>query len=182
MVPTFDENGWVEQAAGGDRAAYGRLVDCYWVSMRRWLRGLTGNEHFAEDIAQEAFLKAWIALPGFRRHCRFRAWLFQIARRCWLDARRRPDARPLVGIAEDASVDSAGPLAELELSETRERIATALAELPDDYRAAYLLFTQEELPYGEIGEILDISEENARWRVYRARRSLQHQLNSYLST
>ena len=72
-----DESNWVRQAAQGDQSAFARLVDEYWEKVRRWLYGLTGKEHLAEDAAQEAFLRAWVNLPSLREVGTFRVWLFR---------------------------------------------------------------------------------------------------------
>ena len=169
---------WVRAAANGDRQAYACLVDGYWEKVRRWLYGLTGKEHAAEDIAQEAFLKAWTALPALRDPGTFRVWLFQIARRCWADARRRSKLKE--PLPADLVAGNAEPLGAMVEQETQERLRLALEMLPSKYRAAYLLWTQEELPYNEIAQILGVSEETARWRVCKARQSLVQMMESYL--
>lgn len=179
-VRSHDESEWVRRAAQGDAAAFARLVDCYWDKVRRWLFGMTGKEHQAEDIAQETFLKAWTSLPGLRDIGAFRIWLFQIARRCWADARRRSAAHRKAPLPNDVDAKKPGPLGELLGDEAQEKLKVALALLPSKYRAAYLLWTQEELPYSEIAKILGVSEETARWRVCKARQSLVQSLAPYM--
>lgn len=175
-----DETLWVRQAAQGDRDAFARLVDCYWDQVRRWLFGLTGKQHAAEDAAQETFLKAWINLPGLRDVGTFRVWLFQIARRCWLDARRKSKGHLKVALPLDVPGDQANPVADAIAEETQEQLQLALEKLPSKFRAAYLLWTQEELPYVEIAAILGVSEETVRWRVCKARQALVQSLTPYL--
>ena len=175
-----DESKWVRQAAQGDRDAFARLVDGYWEKVRRWLFGLTGKQHLAEDVAQETFLKAWTALPTLREAGTFRVWLFQIARRCWSDARRRSHGHLRVPLPVEVQGNQPGPLNEIIGEEGQEQLQLALALLPSKYRAAYLLWTQEELPYSEIAEILGINEETARWRVCKARQGLVQTLTPYL--
>ena len=179
-MPSPDERKWVQQAARGDRNAFAHLVDCYLSSLRRWLFTLTGKEHVAEDISQEAFLKAWIALPTYREEGSFRAWLFQIARRCWLDTERSGDTCQKLAFPEEVPAKPEDPLTDMIVNETQQQLQNALAALPPNYRAAYLLWTQEELPYAEIAEILGITEDNARWRVFQARRRLLQLLEPYL--
>ncbi len=175
-----DESNWVRQAAQGDREAFARLVDCYWEKVRRWLFGLTGKQHLAEDVAQETFLKAWTSLGSLREAGTFRVWLFQIARHCWSDARRRSHARPKVALPAEVQGSQTGPLSELLAEEGQDQLQLALAQLPSKYRAAYLLWTQEELPYSEIADILGVNEETARWRVCKARQGLVKTLSPYL--
>ena len=175
-----EETLWVRQAAQGDREAFARLVDAYWEKVRRWLFGLTGKNHLAEDVAQETFLKAWTALPSLREAGTFRVWLFQIARRCWSDARRRSNAHKKVALPFELEGNQPGPLNDLIGDEAQEQLTLALAQLPSKYRAAYLLWTQEELPYSEIAEILGVNEETARWRVCKARQGLVQAMSPYL--
>ena len=179
-MPSPDECNWVRQAAQGDREAFARLVDSYWEKIRRWLFGLTGKQHLAEDVAQETFLKAWTALPTLRDFGSFRVWLFQIARRCWSDVRRRSNAHRKVPLSLDLAGTLPGPLNEMIGDEAEEQLQLALAQLSSKYRAAYLLWTQEELPYAEIAAILGVTEETARWRVCKARQGLVHTLTPYL--
>src|SRR5438128_37288 len=110
MVHAPDELDWVRQAARGDQNAFARLVDAYWDKVRRWLYGMSGKNHLAEEVAQEAFLKAWTSLPTLREPGTFRAWLFQIARRCWLDARRRSWAHLREPLTGDVQSPQSGPL------------------------------------------------------------------------
>ncbi len=177
-----DENSWIEQAAQGDRDAFARLMDVYLQPVRCWLVRMTGKEHVADDVTQETFLKAWIAIPTYRHTGSFRAWLFRIAKNCWIDARRRTDVHKKVPLAKDVEDKPTHPLEAIIGAELQEHFQIALATLPTKYRAAYLLWTQEEIPYSEIGDILGISEENARWRVFQARKALLKQLAPYLDS
>src|SRR5262245_25903982 len=66
-VTAPDESVWIQQAARGDRIAFSHLVDLHLDPIRCWLIRMTGKEHQAEDLAQETFLKAWVALPTYRQ-------------------------------------------------------------------------------------------------------------------
>jgi RNA polymerase sigma-70 factor (ECF subfamily) len=180
-VRSQDEHDWVRQAAQGDREAFARLVDRYWDRVRRWLFGMTGKQQFAEDIAQEAFLKAWTSLPALKQVETFRVWLFRIARHAWLDARRRSHSDLKVPMPIDLRAKQTGPVGNVIADETFEQLQIALARLPSKYRSAYLLWTHEELPYSEIAEILGVNEETARWRVCKARQGLVEAMTPYLS-
>src|SRR4029077_20369407 len=125
-----------------------------------------------EDAAQDAFLKAWTGLPMLRDVATFRVWLFQIARNCWMDARRRSKAYKKLPLPPEMAGREPSPLGEMIGEEAREQLQLCLEQLPSKYRAAYLLWTQEELPYEEIAQILGIIEETARWRVCKARQGL----------
>src|SRR5260370_12799100 len=84
----FDEHVLVSQAQKGDRQAFAALVEQYWDGLYRWLYHVTHHRQTAEDLAQEAFLKAMAGLGSFRAGRNFRAWLFRIAYNSFLNHRR----------------------------------------------------------------------------------------------
>ncbi|WP_439625361.1 RNA polymerase sigma factor [Gemmata sp.] len=173
------ELGWVRRARAGDRAAFAVLVDRYWDPVRRWLAGLSGQAHAAEDLAQETFLKAWTGLPRLAAPETFRVWLFRIARNEHLALLRSP--RSAAGAPPvDAPDPAPGPPERTEEREAGAALRAAVEKLPEAYRAAYLLWTHEELPYAEIARVLDVTEETARWRVCDARRRLAVAMKRYL--
>ncbi len=176
-----DEADWVRQARGGDRAAFTALVDRYWERLRRWLYGLCGKEHLAEDLTQEAFVRAWASLSKLETAETFRVWLFRIARNCLLDNRRGPRGVNPRLLPPDLAGMEADPLDELLENEVRQLVQAALTKLPTPYRAAYLLWTHEEMPYHQIALVLAVSEETARWRVCKARQFLAKKLQAYLN-
>src|SRR5947209_6262107 len=83
------EQQWLLRARAGDRQAFAALVEHYWPRVYRWLYGLAGSTHVAEDLAQETFLSAWSALGRFEG-TGFRAWLFRIAGNRLIDLQRSP--------------------------------------------------------------------------------------------
>jgi RNA polymerase sigma-70 factor, ECF subfamily len=179
-VDLENEREFVDRAKAGDRAAFSALVGRYWLPLCRWLAGMTGRIQTAEDLTQEAFVRAWSALPVLKDGQAFRVWLFRIARNAMLLGQRGPRgiARPALD-DKTASHDS-GPLNSAMESEGQAALRYAIERLPELYRAAYLLWFQEEFPYSEIARVLSITEETARWRVCEARRMLVKQLKSFL--
>ena len=175
-----EEGEWVRQARAGDRAAFAALVDRYWDRLRRWLFALTRQEHLAEDLTQEAFLRAWQALPTLEGPGGFRPWLFRIARNCLLDRQRGPRGAEARSLPADLQAKGTGPVGDVLEREAQQMLQAALARLPTDYRAAYVLWTQEDMPYCQIAQVLAISEETARWRVCKARQFLLRELQPYL--
>ena len=174
------EMNWVRRAQAGDADAFASLVERYWTQIYRWLYALNRELHTAEDLTQETFLKAWANLRQFTAGTRFRAWLFQIARNSHIDRRRshRPDRRrPL---PEHLPAADAEPGAALQDRETQVLVRKAIDELPPAFRAPFLLRTQEELSYGEIAQILALTEETVRWRVFKARQQLLSELGARL--
>ena len=180
MIDPTDE-ALIESVRGGDQAAFGKLVDRYWDRVCHWLLRLSGSRHVAEDVTQEAFLKAWVALPSYRPGVGFRAWLFRIARNAFVDVCRRREAKS-GGTEFESAVgrepDPADAAQERELDETIER---GVRELSQEYRAPFLLRTVESMPFAEIAEVLDLNEDTVRWRVFKARQLLLNHLSANIA-
>lgn len=167
-----EEADWIRAAQAGDRAAFARLIDCYWDRLYRWLYHLTRDRHLAEDLTQETFLKALAAVRSFQPGTNFRAWVFRIGHNNFVNQKRaeRKTRQPL---PEDLAAPGVGTAeATTEGREALAAVAQAVAELPADFRAALLLRVQEGLSFREVAQILGTTEETARWRVFKARQKL----------
>jgi RNA polymerase sigma-70 factor (ECF subfamily) len=178
-VALTDEQALIECAQKGERSAFARLVEHYWDRLYRWLYHLTHNRHAAEDVTQESFLKAFAALSSFRSGTNFQAWLFRIAHNAWVN-QQRPRKKVRVPFPEELAADDEGPA---ELAMTREAmqlLARAVGRLPGEYRAAFLLRAEQDLSFRDIAHVLEITEETARWRVFKARQKLMEVLGPYL--
>jgi RNA polymerase sigma-70 factor (ECF subfamily) len=169
--PSGDEADLVRAAQAGDRAAFSVLIERYWDRLYRWLCRLTRDGPAAEDITQETFLKAFAAVNSFRAGSNFRAWLFRIAHNNFVNQRRaaRNSRRPLV---PEVAEDPRGPVGETLSREAVRLIAEAVAKLPSDFRGALVLRVEEGLSFRDIAEVMGITEETARWRVFKARQKL----------
>jgi RNA polymerase sigma-70 factor (ECF subfamily) len=169
-----EEHRLIRAAQGGDRPSFAALVKCYWDRLYRWLYHLTHDRHTAEDLAQETFLKAFAGLARFRLRpgAGFAAWLFRIAHNAFADhyrtAGRRRDALP----DDLAAPPGGGPVEEAESREAIQEVARALGRLPADFRAALLLRAEQGLSFREIAAAMGLTEETARWRVFKARQKL----------
>jgi len=166
-----NEHVLIHQAQHGDRAAFAQLVEHYWDRLYRWLCHLSHDRHAAEDIAQEAFMKALTAIASFRTGSNFQAWLFRIAHNAFANhVRARKRVRQ--AFPENLASTDQGP-AELAMNkETMLLLARAVGRLPTEFRAAFLLRAEEEMSFQTIAEVLEITEETARWRVFKARQKL----------
>lgn len=169
--PVAEEHRRIVAAQHGDRPAFAQLVECYWDRLYRWLYQLSRNRHTAEDLTQETFLKALAGLKKFQAGTNFAAWLFRIAHNnyanhCRMAARRR---EPLPVEVPDRQ---RGPLDQAASAEELRNLAKAIQRLPDEFRAALLLRVEQGLSFREIAAILDLTEETARWRVFKARQKL----------
>jgi RNA polymerase sigma-70 factor, ECF subfamily len=167
----IEEQRQIVRAQAGDRPAFAALVERYWDRLHRWLYQLTRDSHAAEDLAQETFLKAFAGLNKFKAGTRFGAWLFRIAHNnfanYWRASLRRREPVP-----QDMPTRGRGPDEEAQSREALQQVAQAVATLPADYRAALLLRVEEGLSFREIADVLDLTEETARWRVFKARQKL----------
>jgi RNA polymerase sigma-70 factor (ECF subfamily) len=167
-----EESDWIAAAQAGDRHAFGRLVEKYWDRLYRWLYHLTRDRHKAEDLVQETFLKVLAALDSFRPGSNFRAWLFRIGHNNFVNLKRAEHrtGHPLPDDAAGPAV--AGPPDTAADREALRVVAKAVAELPVEFRAALMLRADEGLSFREIAAVLRITEETARWRVFKARQKL----------
>lgn len=172
----FDEEALIHRAQAGERPAFALLVEHYWDGLYRWLFHLVHDRHQAEDLTQETFLKAFRGLGSFRAGTNFRAWLFRIAHNSFLNSQRKAN-RPVQGFPEQLPTPAPGPEEEAAGHETGELIARAVQELPEEFRAAFLLRAEQGLSFRQIAQILATSEPTARWRVFKARQKLLHALS-----
>jgi RNA polymerase sigma-70 factor, ECF subfamily len=181
LLPTGEESEWISAAQRGDRSAFARLVEAYWDRLYRWLYHLTRDRHRAEDLTQETFLKALAAVGSFRPGSNFRAWLFRIGHNNFVNL-KRAEKRTARGSADDhPTIDPvAGPGETAADREAVERVAAAVADLPTDFRMALLLRADAGMSFREVAAVLKITEETARWRVFKARQKLLQVLSPEL--
>ena len=161
-----EEDLLIRGAQKGDRQAFGQLVERYWDGLHRWLYHLTHDRHVAEDLTQDTFLKVFKGLKTFRPGSNFRAWLFRIAHNT-LANRGRKVKRIQEPFHEDLPTREAGPEEQALSHEALDLLAQAVSHLPPDFRAAFLLRAEQGLSFREIGQVMGITEETARWRVSR---------------
>jgi RNA polymerase sigma-70 factor (ECF subfamily) len=167
-----EETAWIVAAQAGDRDAFARLVDRYWDRLYRWLYHLTKDRHQAEDLVQETFLKVLGALDSFRPGSNFRAWVFRIGHNNFVNLKRagRRTNHPLP--EEVAGSEVGGPEDTAADREALRAVAKAIAELPVEFRTALTLRADEGMSFKQVAAILGITEETARWRVFKARQKL----------
>jgi len=163
------------RGALGDREAFGELIARHGPALYRYgVRMLDGEHHAAEDAVQEALIKAWLNLSGFRGDSSVKTWLFRLMANQCLDARRRrrphwiEDARLDEVPTKDTNAADALALAR----ELREALDVALAELSWRQRATWMLREVEGLEYAEIAVVLDTSVAVVRGQLHRARANL----------
>jgi RNA polymerase sigma-70 factor (ECF subfamily) len=167
----LEEHRLVRSAQQGDRPAFARLAEAYYERLYRWLYHLCHDRHAAEDLTQETLLKAFAGLEKFRAGSNFRAWLFRIAHNNFIN-QRRAAARQRENLPENLADHGDGPAEQSAQNEERALLAQAVTKLPEEFRAAFLLRVEEGLSFRQIASILALTEETARWRVFKARQKL----------
>jgi len=166
-----EEHRLIRSAQQGDRPAFARLAEAYYDRLYRWLYRLSHDRHAAEDLTQETLLKAFAGLEKFRAGSNFRAWLFRIAHNNFIN-QRRAAARQRENLPEDLAAGGAGPADQTVQNEEKALLAQAVTRLPEEFRAAFLLRVEEGLSFRQVASILELTEETARWRVFKARQKL----------
>jgi RNA polymerase sigma-70 factor (ECF subfamily) len=170
-----EEHILVENAQKGDRQAFAVLVERYWDRLYRWLYHLTHDRHAAEDLAQETFLKVLTGLATFRTGSNFQAWLFRIAHNNFVN-QKRAGKRKREPFPDDVPSSDDGPVTRALNREALQLLARAVGRLPTEFRAAFLLRAEEGLSFRDIAAALGLTEQTARWRVFKARQKLLHVL------
>jgi RNA polymerase sigma-70 factor (ECF subfamily) len=162
----------VERAKRGDRWAFEQLVDRHQHRMFTLAARTLGASHDAGDAVQEAFLRAWLALPRFRGGSLFSTWLYRICLNAAHDQRLKRRAEP-VELVERA--DPRDAFAESELS---SELQAALDSLDETYRVAVVLYDVLGCSYAEIAEMTGVPEGTVKSRIYRGRTQLAQRLGT----
>ncbi len=165
----------------GSRFAFQKFVERYQVPVFAVLSRMLGHGSHVEDLAQETFLRAWKAFPGFeiRASSRPSTWLLTIAVRLALSYRRKDGVRRASRAELDPGRDVATPEADLSRRALGRAIAAAIEELPPSQRAVFVLQQYHGLAGKEIAVALDIPENTVKSRLGRARSRLQRSLAAY---
>lgn len=168
----------VSQVVEGDVDAFRALVERYRPEFARYAASLCGDPDTAADAMQEAFIRAYDALPQCRHPDRFKGWFFRIlTNQCHNHRNRKRGYVPLEAIeaAADERADS-----RMRQSELRAAIDAALDELTPEQRQAFVLKHIEGRSYAEMAELLGTGEDALKMRVYRARDALKELLEAYV--
>jgi len=183
----------VARAAGGEGAAFEQLMRRHNQRLFRTARSILKDDGEAEDAVQEAWLRAWRALPGFRAQSRLSTWLVRIVANEALGRLRRATAQviPLEAAmsAPESEIQAAfadepdrGPDRLLVRAQVRALLESRIDLLPEKYRTVFMLRAVEELSVEETAEVLDMPEATVRTRFFRARALLREGLASEMDT
>src|SRR5262245_3178760 len=181
---TGEDAAEVERARSGDQAAFQRLVEGHSRTVFRLAYRMTGNEHDAEDVVQDTFLKAYRRLDQFELRANFGSWLYRIAANSAYDllrVRARREEQPIAGDdaeAEQPLPPSSDPAPDRLLfsEEVRRRVKSAMARLSHRERSAFVLRHHEGMTIEEIAEALGLDVNATKQSIFRAVRKMREAL------
>jgi RNA polymerase sigma-70 factor (ECF subfamily) len=185
---TRDEGQLVSEAKAGNYAAFEELVNRYEKKIYRLGMNITGNREDAEDVLQDAFLKAFQHLPDFREDSRFYTWITRIAVNEALMKLRKRKSSKEIGM-EDSEDDNGdvqvrefadwkpNPEQQFAQTELEQILQTAVGTLSPGFRTVFYLRDVEGLSTEETAELLDLSVGAVKARLFRARLRLREELS-----
>ncbi|CAH1085475.1 RNA polymerase sigma factor RpoE [Candidatus Nitrotoga sp. 1052] len=183
----------VDRAQRGDKHAFELLVAKYQRRLARLISRFVRDSVEVEDVTQEAFIKAYRALPTFRGESAFYTWLYRIgintAKNHLQTLKRRTPTTTIFDAEESEGFEDAGLLHEVSTPENElmskqvvDVVNSSLQELPDDLRTALTLREIEELSYEEIAAAMNCPVGTVRSRIFRAREAIATNLRPLLGT
>lgn len=183
----------VERAQRGDKHAFELLIAKYQRRLARLISRFVRDPAEVEDVTQEAFIKAYRALPAFRGESAFYTWLYRIgintAKNYLLSLGRRAPTTTIVDADEAEEFEEAELLHEVSTPENEmmsrqvvEVVNSSLQQLPDDLRTALTLREIDGLSYEEIATVMDCPVGTVRSRIFRAREAIAANLRPLLGT
>jgi len=180
--PSVEDGALVARARAGDLLAFEELVRLYADRLHAVVRRLVDNEHEAEEVTQEAFLRAWRGIGMFKGDSQFFTWLYRIGVN---EAHRRTSRRRVLATSLDEHlVEPAdtrpGPPRRLEQDDLRHALERAVQRLQPDQRAPLVLRDIEGLSTTQAAAILDLGEAAFKSRLHRARLAVRDAVRDYL--
>ena len=183
----------VQRVQQGDKHAFDLLVSKYQRKLGRLLSRFIRDPGEVEDVAQEAFIKAYRALPNFRGDSAFYTWLYRIgintAKNYLVSMGRRAPTSTEMDAEEAETMDSGEQLRDLNTPENQlmsrqvgETVNQTLEQLPDELRMALTLREIEGLSYEEIATVMECPVGTVRSRIFRAREAVAEKLRPLLGT
>jgi RNA polymerase sigma-70 factor (ECF subfamily) len=193
LAPPDDEGVLLERVQRGDKRAFELLVSKYQRKIFRLLSRFIRDSAEIEDVAQEAFIKAYRALPNFRGESAFYTWLYRIAintaKNHLVAQRRRAPTSTETEVEDAENFDDADQLRDVNTPESMmqsrqvgEAVNRAIEKLPEDLRTAIVLRELEGLSYEEIAESMNCPIGTVRSRIFRAREAIATELRPLLGT
>ena len=174
----------IEAAQNGDQKAFGQLIRIHQKKLFRFIASLTSSFDQADDIVQEAFVRAWKNIKKFRLGYDFYPWLSTIARNLAYNELARQEKEQSLDSLKEQGFDPVetefDPMGQLLDEESQKRFYEALWSMPAIYRSVFVLRHFEEMDYAEIGSYLKIPPGTVNSRLHRARQYLMEKLKDLL--
>ena len=177
-----EEAALVQRIQNGDADAFAVLMEEYQKKVYLLALRTVGNQQDAEDMTQEAFLRAYRSIHSFRGDSKLSVWLYRLTTNLCIDLLRSRGRKPTVSLTvEDSDEDTQeldvtderyDPEEIFQRRELQRAVQRGLAALPEDYRVILVLRELEGLSYAEIGEVLGLEEGTVKSRLFRARKKL----------
>lgn len=178
----------IKEVLKGDQEAFGEIVELFKDKVFQICYRMLGNRHEAEDIAQEAFVRAYVNIHSFNLNKKFSTWLYRIATNLCIDRirKKKPDSfldEEVAGtdgltLYSQIAAEGKSPDSEVETMELQEIVQREILKLPDKYRIVIVLRYMDDLSLKEISEVLDMPLGTVKTRIHRAREALRKQLNN----
>ena len=175
----------IQEVRNGKRSAFTQLMRRYQERIYWTARRITGTHADADDVAQEAFIKAYLGLGDYRGDSSFYTWLYRIAVNLSLNAVRK---RQLMNYLHESELISRflpaaeDPAVELEGSETASRLEKAVAALPEKQRAVFVLRFHDGMSYEEIAQVLKTSVGGLKANYFHALKKIQEAMRDEMAT
>jgi RNA polymerase sigma-70 factor, ECF subfamily len=167
----------IGRAQAGDLRAFESIVRAYQTDVWRFAYHLTRNPSMAEDVAQDAFMRAYRAIGSYRGSARFSSWLLRIVRNCAIDAYRKTRRETVSPGGEELSErDDPASAGEVPALEERARINDAIRRLPMPLREPFVVIEVLGFTYQEASAILGTRVGTIKSRMHRARAALMEEL------
>jgi RNA polymerase sigma-70 factor (ECF subfamily) len=190
MASQTDEY-YIERVLQGDHSSYALLVERHKDMVFTLAYRMLKNREEAEEIAQDAFLKAYSSLKNFRRKSKFSTWIYRIVYNLAVSHLRKNKKQ--VQSLDDQEhplnlEDASEKMDSLEAGDRQKFVQQALSKLSHDEQTIMTLYYQDDLPVGEIAEITQMTQSNVKVKLHRARKRLhdhlghilKHEINSLL--
>ena len=177
-----DERQLIARAQAGDTAAYAQLVDAHAPFVYNLALKLLGVPQEADDLAQEAFLRAWRALASFREEARFQTWLYRIVTNlCYNRLPNLKEELAALDPDEDVALPAKRPLPERQLinADLRADLREAINGLSESYRLLIVLRHLQGMAYEEIAAVTGMPLGTVKTGIHRARKELRLALAAY---
>lgn len=174
-----DEKKLLARAKNGDTEAFGELVGLYQRRVYTVIYRFVRNHTEADDLAQEAFIRAFKAIDRFDLRYPFSPWMYRIAINLTLNHLKKRRL-PMVETDLERKAGTNNPIGVLEQVETRRRVQRAIARLPLKLRQVLVLRVYEDWPYSQISAVLEIPVGTVMSRLSRAREALKKELGDLI--